>query len=325
MLAVPAGAARPLEAPVVEKGISLLALENPAGLGAEAARLETWADGRRGLGLEAGTVADDAGRSFALSTPLAQALSRMNAYFAMTTVTAARPIRHEELAAVLLSTTGTDMVGALYERMIAERISFHGRVIIPEIGGDATIDGTLTLHELADPGRPLFAVIAKNGDSPADLSAAVAGHEDLLAFVDETGLLSRALKSWPGWVTRDKPPKAEREAIFRQAVSTVMENSARAFLYAPRAQLAAMVGQDWSGRYAGMWHAHPPHFRPGGWEASDEPSDFDRKIAREEGQNLTLVFQPDGFDAYDLAAGAKVSYRGEPWKRRFAAIHAQVH
>jgi hypothetical protein len=98
----------------------------------------------------------------------------------------------------------------------------------------------------------------------------------------------------------------------------------------PEVQRAMIEAHDWRGRYVGFWHVHPP--RPDGstYAPGLEPSLEDMVVALEKGQFLTIVFQPDGFDAYDLsplsAAGRPdlsqarvIRHRSAGWQRRFRA------
>ena len=99
----------------------------------------------------------------------------------------------------------------------------------------------------------------------------------------------------------------------------------------PVAQQAMIAANDWSGRYVGFWHLHPPRPVPSGYGPGFEPSHEDMTIAVEHGQLLTLVFQADGFDGYDLGAMARaggpdlskarvIRHRSAGWKRRFSSL-----
>jgi hypothetical protein len=96
----------------------------------------------------------------------------------------------------------------------------------------------------------------------------------------------------------------------------------------PEVQLEAIGRHDWRGRYVGFWHLHPPRITSDGYAPGLEPSAEDLAIAVETGQLLTLVFQPEGFDAYDLApvaasgtatlSKARVArHRSAAWELRF--------
>jgi hypothetical protein len=90
---------------------------------------------------------------------------------------------------------------------------------------------------------------------------------------------------------------------------------------------------SWCGRYVGQWHTHPPKYREGVWSGGDVPSYQDMQNAVQDGQFLTLAFQPDGFDLYDAAAiGAAaridlslvkvIRFRSATWRDHFAKLHA---
>ena len=88
---------------------------------------------------------------------------------------------------------------------------------------------------------------------------------------------------------------------------------------------------EWRGRYVGFWHLHPPARGGGGLAAGLEPSMEDMQVAVEKQQFLTIVFQPDGFDAYDLEPLARagradlslarvIRHRSPEWRARFAFV-----
>jgi hypothetical protein len=88
---------------------------------------------------------------------------------------------------------------------------------------------------------------------------------------------------------------------------------------------------EWHGRYVGFWHIHPPRLTQSGFSEGIEPSFEDMNNAIRLGQFMTLVFQPDGFDAYDLAplaAGGSadlsrariISYRASDWRAHFQGV-----
>jgi hypothetical protein len=99
----------------------------------------------------------------------------------------------------------------------------------------------------------------------------------------------------------------------------------------PVIQARMIETTDWRGRYVGFWHIHPPRLRAGELAEGIEPSVPDMTQAIELGQFLTVVFQPEGFDAYDLSAlaaaratdlrRARVTrYRDPSWKDAFAEL-----
>ncbi len=138
----------------------------------------------------------------------------------------------------------------------------------------------------------------------------------------------------PGWVARGTP-SAERERVLRLTVDTLLRNASDTYLFDPASQFAAVISQDWSGRYVGLWHIHPPGAQASGWGPGDIPSIADMDVAMSEGQNLVVAFSPDGFDLYDLAPlfGAKepdpakilkTSFRSPAWRAHFQAVFDQA-
>jgi hypothetical protein len=114
------------------------------------------------------------------------------------------------------------------------------------------------------------------------------------------------------------------EEVLRGAV----ERYFKTWTLSPEAHREAIERHEWRGRHVGFWHLHPPRIASDGYAPGLEPSPEDLAIAVEVGQLLTLVFQPDGFDAYDLASlsasgsaalsSARVMrHRSADWKRRF--------
>ena len=128
-------------------------------------------------------------------------------------------------------------------------------------------------------------------------------------------------------MTTQPVTEAQRRAmdvVLRGAV----ERYFKTWTVSPEVQLENIGRHDWSGRYVGFWHLHPPRLAAGTYAPSLEPSPEDLAIALEKGQLLTFVFQPDGFDMYDLAPIAAsgtaalsqarvVRHRSDAWESRF--------
>jgi len=176
-----------------------------------------------------------------------------------------------------------------------------------------------SLGELVE-GRPLTAVVS------------------ILDDKDAAGMLARLLERLPEWERRPVPVTPEqREKVLRLTVESVLMNGADTYLFDPDTQFAAIADQDWSGRYAGRWHSHPPSPGTSGWTFSGEnfPSGADMDIAVTSGQNIVLAFHPEGFDLYDLSplgdAGKadlglarKASYRSAAWRDRFQRLFDRI-
>jgi hypothetical protein len=151
----------------------------------------------------------------------------------------------------------------------------------------------------------------------------------LTASVEGQQILSRTggLHAHLFQMTTKTPTEAQRrvlDGILAGAVATYFKT----WTVTPEVQHAMIEKNDWRGRYVGFWHIHPPARTAGRFAAGFEPSMEDMTIALEKGQFLTLVFQPDGFDAYDLEplsrAGQAVlskarviRYRSADWSTKF--------
>jgi hypothetical protein len=166
--------------------------------------------------------------------------------------------------------------------------------------------------------------LALHCGDPAALREIYSAHRAELEIVDgadSAHILRHQLDSPP----LPGPDHDRRQAmVLGRNVLTVVENGAEDYAHS--------WGGSWGG-FSGRWHIHPPHFAKDGWFVGDvpgdlegipQPSDSDRKLAKAYGQNLTLVFQPDGFDAYDLAANQKIEFRSQAWRQRFNALHDQL-
>ncbi len=255
----------------------------------------------------------------------AEATDRVQQYLALARATLAHPITPAELEAAVLSPVGTEDIAALFEKSLAASVSLGGSFVTPELGGEATLHrGRLRFVECPDPLHPLVRRMVELVDDPATLLRFLSespGGRELLAT---TGGLHALLFQM---TNRPPPDEAQRHALERVVASAVSRHF-KTWSIDPEQQLAMIRQNDWEGRYAGFWHLHPPRPTPHGYAPGIEPSTEDRTIAVEKGQFLTLVFQPDGFDLYDLSplAGAGttdlgrsriIRHRSKDWSARF--------
>ena len=324
----PAGA-RPIAPAVVAAALARIP-------GEEALRVAAWAQGRDQLWLKPerrGWTLHGRGGSLRLSNELGTSVDRVRQYFGMTDTTLAKPITFEELTGALTSPAGVARVQALFEAMIRERVEIGGKVLLPERGGEATLDAGGEFKAWPAPTRESMRRLANAIDDEAELERL--SREDAgVQTLDEHGLLKNLVSLLPKWHARgDAPEKVAK--IRRLSVMTLLENGAETFVFDPPAQFEAILSHDWGGRYIGRWHLHPPHWTPGGFAGSEGPSPPDMEIAMESGQNLTIAFRPDGFDAYDLSelSEAKrvdlklarvIRFRSAAWQRRFSTLHAGI-
>jgi len=317
---------------VVEQLLPRLAELDAAGLGSEARRAAAWAEGRKDFSLEeteGGKLRDGTGAALAVSPALAAAIRRADGYFGITPATLASPPTHQEIVSAALSPEGVEAIAAVFERTIADRLATPTGAVVPEAGGEAALDGGLRLHEIPELTRETMRLVARAAADPDELARLYASRPETMKLIDENGLLANFLRLRVGWQARGMPQE-KQDGVLRLTIDTILHNASDAYVFDPASQMAAIVSQDWSGRYLGRWHTHPPGAGAAGFKGADVPSPPDMDIAVAEGQNLVFSFQPDGFDLYDLAplAGAKPdlsrilkdSYRSQAWNRRFQAL-----
>jgi hypothetical protein len=325
-VATPASA-RPFQPGVLEQLLPKFVEDDSAGCGSEAARILVWEKGRKGFGLsESGILSDETGATMAVSPALAAALRNADSYFAMTPATLAAPPTHTEILAAAFSPSGVEAIANIFERTIADRLTAPTGVIVPEAGGEATLDSAMRMHEIPELTRPVLALIVRDSANPDALISLYAKYPEEMKVIDPDGLLSHFLRERPGWIARGMTPE-NVDKTYRITLDGILRNATDAYMFDPRSQLAAVVSQSWAGRDIGLWHTHPPRARAHGWGPADGPSPPDMDIAIQTGQNMVFVFYPDGFDLYDLAPlfGKtpdlnKIlmdSYRSETWRRRF--------
>jgi hypothetical protein len=327
-------ASAPLQPGVLDQLLPRLAEKNYQGLGDEARRADDWQRSRRDVGLRETpggfALTDGRGESFPLSAALSADLRHADQYFALTPATVAHPPTNAELATAATSPEGVESIARIFERTIAGRINAPSGTIVPEAGGEATLNGGMSLHEIPDLTRDVLPLVARAYDDADELARLYERYPEPMKAVDDSGLLAGFLKRLPGWKARGME-KEKIDKVLHVTVDTILCNTSDSYIFEPDTQFAAITSQDWSGRYVGRWHTHPPHARDGGWGSSDVPSGPDMDIASKEGQNMVFSFQPDGFDFYDLSPlmGAapnldkvlKTSYRSPEWRARFQALY----
>lgn len=348
MLAVPialaqacVGAGAWLAPPVLE-GFALLAKHDTNGLGDEARRAEAWRGGRSGIRLcgdSAGaSLSDDGGDSLAIADPLGSAIDRLNQYFAL------RPLGdqgHTDLRHALLSARGMAAVRRLFEVSLDQRVRIARREVVPEVHGQATlVDGDLEFRMLPN---PLVGVLHRLREAHRDraaLTRLVETEADAMALLDERGAFRRfLLHTLPAWEAADLPALDKRQAMLDFHLDTMAEEAATVIARGTlKDNLKLMVDNDWSGRYVGIWHTHPPAITQESVVGEPEhlrgPSEADIEVALKSGQNLTIAFDEDGFDAWDLsrmttAADAAsphrlVRYRSASWRQHFRELRLRL-
>jgi hypothetical protein len=253
--------------------------------------------------------------------------ARKQSYLSLAQATLRQPITHDELRAAILSPAGVESIRALFERSIAESLEAGGTLVTPELGGESTLNGgRLILVPYPDPVHPILREMVSLRGDPARLLAFLESSPDGNAVLKGTGGL-HALLYQMAQGNPTEPQTDLLERVTEGAVATYFKT----WQADPGIQARMIEATDWRGRYVGFWHLHPPRLRGDGFESGIEPSVEDMRNAIELGQFLTLVFQPDGFDAYDLSPLARtgatnlkraavVSYRSADWTIHFEGV-----
>ena len=255
----------------------------------------------------------------------AAAQDRVAQYLGLSKATLEQPITPAELEAALLSPAGVRDVAALFEKAMASRLALGGEAIVPELGGEATLDGGhLRFVEYPDPLQPVVRrMVALRGD-PQALLDFLTGSVEGKQLLATTGGLHAHL-----YQMTTKTPTFEKHSVLDRILGGAVAIHVKTWAATPEVQRAMIEKTDWRGRYVGFWHLHPPVRTSAGLVPGFEPSMEDMQIAIEKAQLLTLVFRPDGFDAYDLEPLARaaqpdlgkahvIRYRSPEWARRFA-------
>ncbi len=320
------------------QGLGRLASQDPAGLGAEAREVSAWAAGRgvlenrrSGEGYELW----DGSAGKPLSPQLGDALRRLRDYMRLSMATRLSPVSTAELRAAVSEPATVARIRELFTRAISEAIELDGERVVPELGGDALLVGAgLELRSFEDPTRVALRAVAEDQDDPAALAALFADGSESLSLLDQNGQLEREVSLFRERAERGVPLERRRRP-FDMAVDTILRNGSDTFTMHPREQLESLIAHEWTeGRLVGLWHLHPPSWTETGWAAAAPPSPDDRQIARANGQFVTIVFRPGGFDLHDLQASPLgpappatperlIEYRSEAWRAHFARLHAQ--
>jgi hypothetical protein len=252
---------------------------------------------------------------------------RTRQYLGLARATLEQPVTHRELADALLSPAGVGDVAALFEQAIAAGIITGGAGVVPELGGEATLDrGVLRLVEYPDPRHAIIRRMVALRDDPPALLDFLTASVDGQHILSSTGGLHAHL-----FQMTTKTPTAEQRRVLDGILAGAVATHFKTWTVSPELQQEMIDRHDWRGRYVGFWHLHPPLRTNEGLSAGLEPSMEDMRIALEKQQLLTIVFRPDGFDAWDLEPLAKagrpdlslakvIRHRSPEWARRFAGI-----
>lgn len=262
--------------------------------------------------------------TFLVAARPAAAQDRTRQYLGLTRATLEQPITPAELEAAVLSPAGVRDIAALFGKAVATSVVVGGFAVTPELGGEATIDrGVLRFVEYPDALHPVIRrMLEVRGDPKAllDLLTASVEGQEILA---RTGGLHAHL-----FQMTTKTPTDEQRRVLDRILASAVAVHFKTWTVTPEQQQTMIDEYEWRGRYVGFWHIHPPRQAAGGFGQAFEPSVEDMNVAMEKGQFLTIVFQPDGFDAYDLEPLARtrqpvlskarvIRYRSPEWEKRF--------
>lgn len=251
---------------------------------------------------------------------------RLQQYLGLARATLAHPITPADLEAAVLSRAGVQDIAALFEKALASSIALGGTVVTPELGGEATLDeGRLRFIEYPDPVQPLVRRMAELKEDPTALLQFLAGSPRGQEVLRTTGGLHALLYQM---TTRSPATEAQSRAL-EQVMLGAVSVHLKTWRVDPELQRRMIEQNDWRGRYVGFWHIHPPRQTAGAYVPGVEPSMEDMTNAIEKGQFVTIVFQPDGFDFYDLSSLSEIRradllqarvirHRSQEWTRRFA-------
>jgi hypothetical protein len=219
------------------------------------------------------------------------------------------------------SPSGVASIRALFERAISESVLVASGLVVPELGGEAMLDdGRATFVVYPDPLHPLVREMVNLSERPSELLDLLSTTPDGQALLKNTGGLHALL--WQLSRPESQSPATEGGAHVnaRELLESIIDGAVsqhfRTWTVDPATQAVGIESTDWRGRYLGFWHIHPPRLLRGvpavaggqqrrgalAFGEGIEPSHQDMTNAVELGQFVTIVFQPNGFDVYDLSA-----------------------
>ena len=268
-----------------------------------------------------------------MSLTLAGQSDRQSQYLELAQATLQNPVRTAELRAAVLSPHGVEAIRALFERSIAESLKLEGRMVTPELGGEAMLaGGRLDLVLYPDPVHTTIRSLVAFGRRPRDMLSYLEGTPEGQRLLENTGGLHALLYR----LASENTPSARDIALLETIVANTVATHFKTWTTEPSIQARIIEQTDWRGRYVGFWHIHPPRAKEAGFQEGIEPSVADMRNAVELGQFLTIVFQPNGFDLYDLSRLAflgredlseveRISYRSEDWGPHFLSRLRSAH
>jgi hypothetical protein len=259
-----------------------------------------------------------------LAAAPAAAQDRTRQYLGLARATLEQPITPAELEAAVLSPAGVRDITALFDKAVASGVMVGGGAVIPELGGEATLyKGELRFVEYPDGLHPVVRRMIDLRREPKALLELLTGSVEGQQILSRTGGLHAHL-----YQMTTKTPTDDQRRVLDKILATAVAIHFKTWMVTPEVQHAMIEQHEWRGRYVGFWHIHPPVTAVGGAARGFEPSAEDMAVAVEKGQFLTIVFQPEGFDVYDLEPLATarepvlsrarvIRYRSPEWGRKF--------
>ncbi|TDI38559.1 MAG: hypothetical protein E2P02_20270 [Acidobacteria bacterium] len=250
---------------------------------------------------------------------------RETQYLELAQATLQNPVSTAELRTAVLSPHGVEAIRSLFERSMAESLNFEDRMVTPELGGEAMLtEGRLELVLYPDPVHTAIRELVALGNRPREMLSYLEGTSEGRRLLENTGGLHALLYRLASESALSAKDLELLETIIANTVATYFKT----WTTEPSIQVRMIEQTDWRGRYVGFWHIHPPRETGAGFQEGIEPSVADMRNAVELGQFLTIVFQPNGFDFYDLSRLAflrredlseveRISYRSENWEPHF--------
>ncbi len=256
---------------------------------------------------------------------LAQAQgAQQRAYLELAQAALLNPVTREELSAAVLSPEGIAGIRELFDQSIGRSVNVSATPVSPELGGESILDaGQIVWIAYPDPIHPVVRETLDRKQDPAKLLEFLETTTDGRWLLTHTGGLHALLYQMSA-----APSTNDQRELLDTVLGRMVEQHFKTWSTDPVIQARMIEQTEWRGRYVGFWHIHPPRLKDSSTVEGIEPSMADMQNALQLGQFLTIVFQPDGFDLYDLSPLAAlgrvdlseveiIRHRSEPWKRHF--------
>lgn len=249
------------------------------------------------------------------------------AYVELAQAALLNPVSHDEISDAVRSAEGVAGIRELFEHSIDHSLSVDATPVAPELGGESILEaGRIVWINYPDPLHPVVRESVVRKHDPAELLAFLESSEGGRWLLKNTGGVHALLYQ----MTTTTPTGAQRE-LLDTIVGRMVAEHFKTWSTDAVIQARMIEQTEWRGRYVGFWHIHPPRLRvAASMEVLEgiEPSMGDMENAVQLGQFLTIVFQPSGFDVYDLSPLARlgrvdlsrvevIRYRSEQWRQHF--------